>query len=255
MATALNFTDLLSQAISQPGIISQAYSAFHNFSLGNQMAAVAQLTERNVAIGPLATFNSWKEKGRSVAKGAKAIALCMPVTCKYKTEKEDGETEEHTFAKFVWKKNWFVLAETNGQDFANEVKTPAWDSAKALASLEINQIVFESMNGNCQGYSTGRSIAINPVAALPHKTRFHELAHVFLGHTSEMQMSDSDRTPRDIREVEAEATAYILCALLDLPGLVESRAYVQSWLAGQEITERSAQQIYKAANLIFKAGQ
>jgi hypothetical protein len=36
METSLNFSDLLSQAISQPGIISQAYSAFHNFSLGNQ---------------------------------------------------------------------------------------------------------------------------------------------------------------------------------------------------------------------------
>jgi hypothetical protein len=255
MATALNFTDFLSQAISQPGIISQAYRAFHNFSLGNQMAAVAQLTERDVAIGPLATFNGWKEKGRSVAKGAKAIALCMPVTCKYKTENDNGETEEHTFAKFVWKNNWFVLTETTGQDFANEVKTSAWDSAKALAALEINQIAFESLNGNCQGYATGRSIAINPVAALPHKTRFHELAHVVLGHTSEMQMSDSERTPRDIREVEAEGVAYILCELLDLPGLAESRGYVQSWFEGQEITERSAQQIYKTANLIFKAGQ
>lgn len=255
MATSINFADLLNQAISQPGIISQAYSAFHNFSLGNQMAAVAQLTQRNIAIGPLATFSGWKEKGRSVAKGAKAIALCMPVTCKYKTEKEDGETEEHTFAKFIWKYNWFVLTETTGQDFANEVKTASWDAEKAMATLEINQIAFESMNGNCQGYATGRSIAINQVAALPHKTRFHELAHVVLGHTAEMQMSDSDRTPRDIREVEAEATAYILCALLDLPGLAESRGYVQSWLAGQEITERSAQQIYKAANVIFKAGQ
>lgn len=255
MATALNFTYLLTQAISQPGIISQAYSAFHNFSLGNQMAAVGQLAARNVAIGPLATFNGWKEKGRSVVKGAKAIALCMPVTCKYKTENKNGESEEQTFSKFVWRNNWFVMAETSGQDFANEVKTAAWDSAKALATLEINQIAFESINGNCQGYATGRSIAINQVAALPHKTRFHELAHVVLGHTSEMQMSDSEFTPKDIREVEAEATAYILCALLDLPGLAESRGYVQSWLAGQEITERSAQQIYKAANLIFKAGQ
>ena len=255
MAISLNFADLLSQAISQPGTISQAYGAFHNFSLANQMAAVAQLAVRNVAIGPLATFNGWKEKGRSVAKGAKAIALCMPVTCKYKTEKADGETEEQTFSKFVWRNNWFVLAETSGQDFANEVKTAAWDSDKALATLEINQIAFESINGNCQGYATGRRIAINPVAALPHKTRFHELAHVVLGHTSEMQMSDSECTPRCIREVEAEATAYILCALLNLPGLNESRGYVQSWLAGQEITERSAQKIYKAANFIFKAGQ
>jgi Zn-dependent peptidase ImmA (M78 family) len=109
-------------------------------------------------------------------------------------------------------------------------------------------------NGNCQGYASGHTIAINPVAALPHKTRFHELAHVVLGHTTE-RMNDDERTPKDIREVEAECTAYILCALLDLPGLAESRGYVQSWLAGCEISERSAQRIYKAADTIFKAGQ
>jgi Zn-dependent peptidase ImmA (M78 family) len=42
------------------------------------------------------------------------------------------------------------------------------------------------MNGNAQGYaSPAKQIAINPVAALPHKTMFHELAHMVLGHTVE----------------------------------------------------------------------
>jgi hypothetical protein len=37
-----------------------------------------------IPIGPIATFMGWKDKGRHVVKGAKAIALCMPVTCKAK---------------------------------------------------------------------------------------------------------------------------------------------------------------------------
>ena len=41
------------------------------------------------------------------------------------------------------------------------------------------------MNGNCQGYAKGRQIAINPVAQMPAKTTFHELAHIELGHTTE----------------------------------------------------------------------
>lgn len=67
-------------------------------------------------------------------------------------------------------------------------------------------------------------------------------------------MTDSERTPVNIREVEAESVAYILCSLLSLPGLHESRGYVQSWLSGQEISERNAQRIFTAADKILKAG-
>jgi len=99
------------------------------------------------------------------------------------------------------------------------------------------------------------NIAVNPVAVLPHKTRFHEIAHVVLGHTKEGQLSDSESTPRDVREVEAEGVAYILCALLDLPGLHESRGYIQNWLQGAEITDKTAQRIFSAANKILEAGK
>ncbi len=251
----LTFSGLLSDAINKPGKISAAYSAFHNYSFGNMMAAAAQLEARGIALGPIASFMGWKDKGRRVKKGAKAIALCMPITCKGKRENDAGETEEFGFSRFVWKNNWFVMSDTEGEDFAHDVKTPAWCADKALAALNISLVAFEHTNGNCQGYAYSRSIAINPVAALPHKTRFHELAHIVLGHTAENRMTDSETTPRDIREVEAEATAYILCALLDLPGLEEARGYVQHWLQGAEISERSAQRIYKAADTIFKAGQ
>jgi antirestriction protein ArdC len=92
------------------------------------------------------------------------------------------------------------------------------------------------------------------VAVLPHKTRFHELAHVVLGHTEEHAMHDDETTPRDIKEVEAESVAYILCSVLGLPGLVESRGYIQNWLFGGEISDKSAQRIFGAADKILKAG-
>src|SRR6476661_3022552 len=66
-----------------------------------------------------------------------------------------------------------------------------------------NQILAH-MNGNVQGYAKGRAIAINPLAHMPAKTTFHELAHIELGHTSEA-VHDSEQLPRNLREVEAEA--------------------------------------------------
>lgn len=66
---------------------------------------------------------------------------------------------------------------------------------------------------------------------------------------------DNKKTPRDIKEVEAESVAYILCSILDLPGLTESRGYIQHWLNYQQIPEKSAQKIFSAADKILKAGQ
>ena len=130
-----------------------------------------------------------------------------------------------------------------------------WDAALAMDVLGISEIPFGLLDGNTQGYATGRSIAISPIAALPHKTRFHEIAHVVLGHTAEASMQDCDTTPRDIREVEAESVAYLCCATLDLPGLAESRGYIQAWLAGNQIADKTAQRIFGAADKILRAGR
>ena len=90
---------------------------------------------------------------------------------------------------------------------------------------------------------------------MPHKTLFHELAHIELGHTVESDFSDSEITPRSLREAEAEAVAMLLCESLQLPGVEYSRGYIQSWLSGYAIPEKSAMKIFGAADRILKAGQ
>ena len=248
-----NFSQLLNDAISQPGIISKCYSTFHGYSIGNQLLAYSQCISRDIPIGPIATFKKWKDLGRSVSKGQKAIALVLPVTISKKDNA--GEKTGDVFQLFTLKNNWFVLGQTEGEDYVNEVVIPSWDKATALETLNITEVSFNHTDGNCQGYAIGQNIAVNPVAVLPHKTRFHELAHVVLGHTKEGQLSDSESTPKDVREVEAEGVAYILCALLNLSGLHESRGYIQSWLQGAEITDKTAQRIFSTANKILEAGQ
>jgi len=84
------------------------------------------------------------------------------------TDGKDVETEI-VFKRFVYKRNWFMLSQTD----------------EALQTLNVEEMPFEMLNGNCQGYAKGRQIAINPLAQLSAKTTFHELAHIELGHTSE----------------------------------------------------------------------
>ncbi len=253
---SISWQKLLHDAINQPGAIHEAYSRFHNYSVGNQLLALMQCQARGLQPGPIATFMRWKELGRHVCKGEKAITLCMPVTCKAKrmtADEKGNETEQDTaFTRFVYRNNWFVLAQTEGAEYKPE-PLPDWDESRTLAELSIERIPFDDLDGNTQGYATARKVAVSPVAAMPHKTLFHELAHVVLGHTAEGNLNDgSERTPRNLREVEAESVALLCCESLGLAGAEFSRGYIQSW--GSEIPERSAQRIFHAADQILKAG-
>jgi antirestriction protein ArdC len=240
--------------VNEPGILSTAYRAFHNYSLGNQLLAFVQCQQRGIAPGPIATFAKWRELGRYVRKGEKAITLCRPITVKRTSTADDG-TEETTAATwFVYKPFWFVLAQTDGQPLT-EPEIPAWDRDRALTTVGITEIPFDLTNGNVMGFARFREIAVSPLNPFGHKTRFHELAHVLLGHTAEGARADDERTPRNLQECEAEAVALICCAALGLPGVEECRGYIQRWWGtGNDIPERSAQRILKAADQILKAG-
>ncbi len=252
----VSWQKILRDAISEPGVIHDAYTRFHNYSMGNQLLAMLQCSARGIPAGPIATFMTWKDRGRFVKKGEKAITLCMPITGKAKrTEKtEDGaEVErESSYTRFVYRNNWFVLSQTDGADYSLP-EMPAWDKATALTALDVAEIPFDELDGNCQGFARKRQVAVSPVAALPYKTLFHELAHVVLGHTTEGNLNDgSEHTLRSLREVEAECVALLCCESLGLEGAQFSRGYIQSW--GSEIPERSAQKIFHAADQILKAG-
>jgi hypothetical protein len=125
----------------------------------------------------------------------------------------------------------------------------------------LKRIDFDSTGGNCQGFARKRQIAINPVAQLPHKTLFHEAAHVTWGHTVEGDFADGETTPRSLREIEAEAVALLCCESLGLEGADYCRGYIQNWLYrgvgfdATAIPERSAQKIFRAANQIIHAGR
>src|SRR5215204_3512027 len=172
-----SFADLLQSAITEPGKIHIAYFAFHGYSIGNQLLALIQCAERGIAPGPIASFNKWKERGRFVQKGQKAIALWMPITVKRTIEQEPGQAEEIAFTRFLLKRNWFVLAQTQGQDYTPE-PILNWDRARALETLGVEPIAFDHADGNVWGFARGKQIAVSPLSPMPDRTLLHEIAHV-----------------------------------------------------------------------------
>lgn len=236
-----DYKKLIDEVLAQPGKISDCYRMFHDYSFNNQILAMAQ-----VGAQPINTFMGWKALGRSVKKGEKAIALCMPVTI---TDKEDKDKKKTIF---ILKNNWFGLSQTEGDD-VTPVEVPGFNEAKVLEVLEIEKVPFERTNGNVQGYATKNKIAINPVAAHPVKTLFHEIAHVILGHTTEISFESGTRS---IQETEAETVAYILSNVFgQTDNLEESRGYIQGWNNKEGISEASASKIIRTVEKILKANR
>src|SRR5437879_4538462 len=90
-------------------------------NMNRVLSALIQANRRGIPLGPIASFNRWKELGRYVKKGQKAIELCMPITMK-RTVKEQGtdgndvETDI-TFKRFAFRRNWFMLSQTEGAEY------------------------------------------------------------------------------------------------------------------------------------------
>lgn len=225
------FVELLASAVNEPGTISASYPQFHSYSIGNQLLAWAQCAQRGIPLG-------------------------QPVTIKRQADSDDNATPDaEILIRFMYRPRWFVLAQTDGQELP-PAEIPSWDKARTLDALNIQEIPFDCPDGNIMGHARKREIAISPLNPLGHKTRFHELAHVLLGHTMEGVQADGEITPRNLRECEAEAVALVCCAALNLPGVEASRGYIQSWWgAGNAIPERSAQAILRVADQILRAGR
>ena len=249
--------ELLRNAVEKPGRMLAAYTAFHNYSFGNALLALEQCVRRDLQPGPLNTYRGWLEKKRQVHKGEKGITLCMPMPLKRTTHTDNAEdepAEPQTRYAFRFRAYWFVLAQTEGED-TYVAPIPGFDMDTALRGLNITRTPFDETNGNIQGFAKRREIAVNPLAALPYKTTFHEFAHIVLGHTTSETLVDAEKTPMHIREVEAESVALICCETLGLEGTEFCRGYIQHWLKTEkEIPNHSAARIFAAATSILKAG-
>lgn len=240
-------TEFFKEILEKPALLHDSYKAFHNYSVCNQYLAAIQLPK----IEPIATYKQWQAMGRQVQKGAKAIALRMPVTVKDK----DDDTKTNSF--FVFKKNWFGLSSTQGDEYVSPV-LPGWDKEKALATLGITEIPFEKINGNCMGYARPdlMQVSVSPLAYDYLKTLFHELAHCLLHKNSDRH--DNDNIPMSVQEFEAEATAYLVAGALGTGSLIYSRGYLQHWLGHSgldAIKEANMKRALSAADKILKAGK
>lgn len=245
----VDWTALLTQALTLPGTLGTTYCRFYRYSFLNQLLLLAQgVTE------PCASFNAWKKLGRiPVPGGGRYVRHPAPVK---KTDKETGE--ETTFTRFYLRRSAFPYSNTVGPEI-EWPELPEWDWHRALSALDIEQVPFALIDGNTQGYSYDRKVAVSPVAVYPVKTGFHELAHVALGHTTSEagDLAEGEQLCRGVEEFQAETVAYLLAHETGLTQWApeESRAYIQGWLGNEEVTDAHIRAVFTTTDKILTAGR
>jgi N-terminal domain of anti-restriction factor ArdC len=253
--TKVDWPKLLDEALTAPGNMGNVYSRFHDYSITNMMLFLMQGIRE-----PVASYSRWKSLGRQVVKGAKAKEVIVPVLVNEKPpEDEPIDEKRERVARLIGFKvvrAVFTLSDTDG-DYIPPPTPQGWSKAMALPRLGIQEVYFNSIDGNQQGWSRGLDFAINPLAVHPNKTLFHELGHVVLGHTLPHHYEEY-QAHRGIMEFQAEATAYLLMnelELMDEETASHSRGYIRHWLGEEQPPDQAIRQVFTAADRILRAGR
>lgn len=243
---------LLKDAVREPGLLSDAYSRFWNYSIGNQLMALTQCQARQIEPGPINSFSGWRSLKRYPIKGQTALWLWFPI---HRMRTLDDGTEV-PFTTFVLKNRWFVLSQTYGREYVPK-PLPKWTHERALQSLKCSIGKFDILNGNVQGYADPehRTVHLNPVCEDMTRVLLHELAHIILNH----HQGDLSRV---VKEVEAELTAMFVIKSV-APWVTRSTysvGYIKHWLSHSQrddeiINNHLAGRVFNAVDKILKAGR
>ena len=259
---AVNWYDLLEQAVQEPGELQAALVHFRKYSLANRWLASTQLRAAGVPLQPINTFKGWLAVNRPVVKGQKAaISLNMPVPVK----KKDGDSssssdeKEKSFTMFLLRRHWFYLDQTAGDDFKpEELPAEVWNISRALDFLEMTEVPFayNSVSDHRMSYSEGRTFAVSGIAENQTFQRLREMARIQLGH-NDVTRGPNVPTETHLLDIEVEATAYLCAATLGIDGLRESQHALQRNLAEidmKRIPAKSAKRAFAAADHLVNAG-
>lgn len=206
---------------------------FHSYSAMNCLLIVMQMPDASLVAG----FNDWKKKfKRSVKKGEKAIRIIAPIPCKYTVKEtlKDGTEEERevTFQRFKTVPV-FDISQTDGEDLPKLCQPLTADVSgyeeiiDKLVDFAQYPVIFEHIDTGAHGYFDVKEqkIVINDEESQAQtiKTLVHEIAHSILHNDAFCEI------PKEIKEIQAESTAYMVCSEIGLDTSGYSFEYVARW--------------------------
>jgi antirestriction protein ArdC len=228
----------------------KAIGRFHRYSLHNVMLIASQKPDASYVAG----YRTWNEMGRFVKKGEKGIVILAPIVHR-KAENEEHRDEMAPSVTGFRAAYVFDVSQTDGQDLPRigmvEGEPREYrDRLQSFAAAQGISIEYSSQIAPARGTSSGGCITLLPgqSAAEEFSTLAHELAHELL-HRGHRRSS----TSRQIRETEAEATAFVVCHAIGLETGSAAADYIQLWNGDAELLTESLGQVRQAASLMLSA--
>ncbi|MEQ8838664.1 MAG: ArdC-like ssDNA-binding domain-containing protein, partial [Lacipirellulaceae bacterium] len=248
--------DALSRGQSETLTKYLAFTAkFHNYSLRNCLLIAAQKPDATHVAG----YQKWKQLGRQVKRGEKAITIVQPRFSKREAEvvNQAGNTETKEVKKLsgFGHAKVFDISQTEG-DAVPEFATISGDPGESLSKLE--QLVMDNditlsyetpPSPGAIGLSSGGHIYVTPGLsdAETFSVLAHELAHELI-HKGERR---HETTPT-VRETEAEAVAFVVSEAAGLNSTERSSDYISLYRGDPEVLSESLKFIQKTAGYIIK---
>lgn len=235
-------------------------SSFRGYSVRNTMLLWMQWEERRLAriiarvlevgfygapvspqlgpLGPCAGFKAWGERGGSVRKGEKAMAVLAPTII---TDKEnldaDGKPTKRCVG-FHLVNRTFTLQQVDDVEIPEPVTKligedadDAWGKLAGLAEHLGYRVAHASLGGpNGRCIYEARLIEIEPSndPAQQAKTLAHEIGHALM-HDPEVAPLGM---PTALMEIEAESVAFSVMDALGVDSTDYSLGYVAGWARG-----------------------
>ncbi len=197
-------------------------AAFWDYSWHNQMLIWRQKPDASFVGG----FNTWLKCGRYVRKGEKGIAILAPIFFKDKKQATDGIELE---TQRIWFKVVYVfdISQTDGTPLpelpTKSVGERGEDMLSRLLRFAASRGITVRFVERCKlngaaGTSKGSEIEIRTSVTditTQAATLAHEIAHSLLHWTADgkkITSRDGKEIDKQQRELEAEATAYVVCS-------------------------------------------
>ncbi len=224
---------------------------FHRYSWFNCMLIWLQKPNATHVAG----FKKWLELGRCVKHGQSGIMILAPVIYrKSKAEKTQEETEQRETATNFTTAFVFDISQTEGRPLAalsRRTGNPGIYTERIVSFANSKGIIVkfaENLNG-CLGLSRGGVIEV--LSDLPAAEKFgvlvHEVCHEIL-HQGE----HVGTKPKVVKELEAEATAFVVCTAIGLEDRSASADYIHLYQGDSQLLMASLASIQKASSMILK---
>ncbi|MGD0307341.1 MAG: ArdC family protein [Candidatus Acidiferrales bacterium] len=223
---------------------------FRRYSLGNIMLIAAQRRDATRVAG----FRTWNKLGRFVKKGEKGIFVLAPIM-RLKTESPDNlELKESTNPTGFRAVYVFDISQTDGQglpaicDVSGDPREYPGRLSKFVVRLGI-VLEYSADIAPALGTSAGGKITLLPgqSPAQEFVTLAHELAHELM-HRTERRNTIS----KCIREMEAEAVAFVISQAIGLDTILAAKDYIELYRGDATLLTESLELIQLTANSILE---